>query len=70
MNNNTKAFYVVSNMIAEHENFIEESQAFIFANKGNQKFKDEVKELKVKVQEHREKLKPLYKIRNAFYGSI
>lgn len=30
---NTKVFYIVSSMISEHENFIEESQEFIFANK-------------------------------------
>ncbi len=65
---NTKVFYIVSSMISEHENFIEESQEFIFANKGDQKLKEEIKELKIKIKEHRDKLKPLYRIRNAFYG--
>lgn len=57
-------------MISEHENFIEESLEFIFANKGDQKLKEEIKELKIKIKikEHRDKLKPLYRIRNAFYG--
>lgn len=66
--NTMKAFYIVENMIAEHENFIEQGREFISQNKGNPKMQSEVKEMKIRVQEENTKLKPLYRIRNAFYG--
>ena len=64
----TKAFHVVGCMIADHENFIIDSQEFIAKNKGNSKLQSEVKEMKAKMLEHQKMVKPLYRIRNAFYG--
>lgn len=66
--NGTKAFYIVEDMIADHENFTEEARLFVTNNKGNSKMQDEVRQMKSKIQEADSKLKPLYRIRNAFYG--
>lgn len=63
----TKAFYKTSQYIAEYENFIEESQEFIRANKGNAKEKEKVQALKEEVKFKKQLLVPLYAIRNAFY---